>query len=236
MALFSVASQVFEKLPDVCFGVVVAKGIDNATEYPEISSLLQEAAALAYERFSAADLKIDPALAPYRSAFVALGFNPNKFTCSVEALCKRIVKGASMPEINPIVDLGNAMSLRYTLPMGAHDIRKLSGGLEVRFATEDDSFLPFGGTGLEHPDPGELVYVSGNTVKTRRWIWRQGEDGKIDTASSDVIFPIDSFRSTNVEAMLSARDELARRLREYFGCDVTTGLIDADNLSFSLQI
>lgn len=39
---FSVSKEVFEKLDNVCFGIVVARGIDNAIENIEAKKLLIE--------------------------------------------------------------------------------------------------------------------------------------------------------------------------------------------------
>lgn len=235
MAVFRVAPQVFDKLPGVVFGVVVAKGIDNSSEHPSVSGFLESETASARQRLDGVNLKEHPAIVPYRDAFLSLGFNPNKFMCSVEALCRRAAKGSDLPKINPVVDLGNAVSMRYILPIGAHDIRKLDGDLEVRFAEPGDTFMPFGENGAERPDGGELVYVSGHTVKTRRWIWRQSEDGKIGAGSSDVVFPIDGFRNSNGEAVISAAKELAKMLEEFFGCKVMSGLVDRENPLFPLD-
>lgn len=235
MAVFRIASQVFDKLPNAVFGVVVAKGIDNRSEHPLVSGFLESETISARQRLGGVNLREHPAIAPYREAFMSLGFNPNKFMCSVEALCKRAAKGMDLPKINPVVDLGNAMSMKYILPIGAHDIGKLDGDLEVRFARPGDSFLPFGENAAERPDSGELVYVSGHTVKTRRWIWRQSEDGKISEASSDVVFPIDGFEDSNGEAVVSATKELARLLEQFFGCAVRFGYVNRDSLTFSLE-
>lgn len=95
--------------------------------------------------------------------------------CSIEALITRIAKGNSIPSISPIVDLCNALSLKYILPIGAHDIDNFKGDIEIRRANENDIFVPFNSEEFEHPDLDEIIYVSGNEVKTRRWTWRQGE-------------------------------------------------------------
>lgn len=234
MRIFHVARQVFDKFPNSVFGVVVAKGINNLPEDPRISQLLEEQTLAARNAFNGANLREHPMITPYREAFAALGYNPNKFMCSVEALCKRVMKGSALPRINSVVDLGNAISLKYILPIGAHDIRKLSGDLEVRFAEEGDSFLPFGETEREYPDSGELVYASGHTIKTRRWIWRQSDDGKIDETSTDVVFPIDGFSDRNLESVIKARDELAALLEEFFRCEVSVSIVTKDNQSFAL--
>ena len=107
------------------------------------------------------------------------------------------------------VYFGNAVSLKYTLPMGAHDLGGGSEDICIRLARPGDSFLPFGGDTEEAPDSGEVVYAVGDQVRTRRWTWRQSEHGKITAASSDIFFPIDGFTDFNRERVIAARDELA---------------------------
>ena len=129
---FVVEKEIFEKLPTACFGVVVAKGIDNGKSYPTVDALLDESIAAAAAHFEGKKVKEEPEILPYREAFRALGINPNKFMCSIEALFTRIAKGKGMPHINPIVDLGNAVSLKYTLPMGAHDLSATTSACALR--------------------------------------------------------------------------------------------------------
>ncbi len=47
---FIVEKEIFEKLPNACFGVVMAKGIDNSKAYPEIDKLLDESITAAAQR------------------------------------------------------------------------------------------------------------------------------------------------------------------------------------------
>ena len=137
----------------------------------------------------------------------------------------KTAKKKGFPEINAIVDLGNAVSLKYGLPIGAHDLATMKDGLEVRLAQEDDTFLPFGGTETEKPDPGEVVYVSGTEVRTRRWTWRQSEIGKISEETSDVLFHIDGFVGVNEAAVRAAMEEFAVLLQEIFGTGAELGLL-----------
>jgi len=234
---FTVAPGVFEKLPGVCFGVVVGKGIDNTAEHPEVSSMLDKAVAEVQSRFEGKKVKEDTAILPYRHAFTSLGINPNKFMSSIEAMVTRVAKGKGLPHINPVVDLGNALSLKYILPMGAHDIVQAKGcDIEVRFSCEGDSFIPFGEIAAETVPPGELVYVVGKQIRTRHWIWRQSELGKISPASRDIFFPIDGFAQFNEEAILAARDELVGLCGSVLGCNtVLSGFVDAEHPFFDLS-
>ena len=224
---FIIEKSVFEKLPGTVFGAVVAR-VDNKKANREISDLLARQVAESCAEMGSQNLKEHPYILPYREAFTALSMNPNKFMCSIEALCKRVQKGNGLPSVNPIVDLGNAVSLKYMLPIGAHDLGKMDDDFFVRFSVPEDRFTPFGSNEQEIPDPGELVYVSGNTVKTRRWIWRQSEDGKIDENSCFILFPIDGFESYR-ERISAAQDELADLVGKHFGVSAKKGLLTNDN-------
>ncbi|WP_225436852.1 phenylalanine--tRNA ligase beta subunit-related protein [Limosilactobacillus reuteri] len=54
--------------------------------------------------------------------------------CSVEALFKRLSKRKELPHINPLVDLNNAVSFKYTLPMDTHNLDNASTDIMMRLA------------------------------------------------------------------------------------------------------
>ena len=76
---FRVEKEIFEKLPNACFGVVMARGIDNSKAYPEIEKLLTESIQTAALHFEGKKVKEEPEILPYREAFRTLGINPNKY-------------------------------------------------------------------------------------------------------------------------------------------------------------
>lgn len=232
---FIVDKALFDILPTACFGVVAVQGLDNSGSNVVIKDLLAKAVTEAEEYFDNVKIKEATEIVPYREAFRALDINPNKFMCSIEALLSRVAKKKGLPHINAVVDAGNAVSVTYRIPLGAHDLDSMAGDIEIRPARPEDSFIPFGSTEAEKPDEGEMVYVSGGEVRTRRWTWRQSEKGKITTDTSSVFFPIDGFSDVNKEQVLAARDELASLLHEQFGCRVITGFVDAEQPEFVFE-
>lgn len=232
MKKFIINKSVFEKLPNYCVGIIEVSGIDNSKLNQRIDAMLSENIAKFSETYKDCNIREIENIKAYREAFLSLNMNPNKFMCSIEALTKRVQKVQELPHINPIVNLGNALSVKYLLAMGAHDIEKLESDLEVRFSTTDDSFLPMGDTTTEVMPKGELIYASNNTVKTRRWIWRQSDNSKITAETNHVFFPIDGFTDINKEQVIAARDELAEILEQEFACQVRKGFVDINNNEF----
>lgn len=74
----------------------------------------------------------------------------------------------------------------------------------IRFSKKGDKFVAFGSKEEEELEDGELIYCVGNEVRTRRWIWRQSEKGKITEETTDVFFPIDGFKDKNYNSVINA--------------------------------
>lgn len=228
---FIVSKEIFDDIPNALFGVIVARGIDNHKSYDWIKDMLDESIEECKKFYEGKVVKVSAPITYYRDAFRALGINPNKFMCSIEALVTRTVKKGEMPNINTLVDLGNALSLKYNIPLGIHDIDRFSGDMEIKKSTGNEDFIPFGGNTVEHPDKGEVIYVSGTDVKTRRWTWRQGENSKITEDTTNVFIPLDAFLE-NKEDMLKLQSEFADILKNKLGAIVSIGIVDKDNNEF----
>lgn len=233
---FYVTKDVFEKIPDGKFGLVSVIGADNTGSNPEIQAFLQENVEKCTEFYTGKKVKNEPELQPYREAFRNMGINPNRYMCAIEALMTRIAKGQGMPAINTIVDLGNGVSLKHHLPIGAHDLdTMIDGAFGVRVSEEGDTFLPFGAEEREPVEAGEVVYATGSHVRTRRWTWRQGNEGMITENTSHMLYIIDGFEC-NLEEVLAAREELAELAEKYLGGTVKIGMIDKENMEFETEL
>ncbi len=195
---YSVDTSVFEINPNIKFGILIGKNIRNSETTPGDEGRLRDAERRMRENFRADQVRELPNVLLYREFMTNAGINPNKFPPSVEAMFKRILKGGTLPIINAVVDLCNAVSIERTISLGAHDLKDIQENLEVRFAREGDRFLPFGATEYENVDKDELVFTSGNTVQTRKWIWRQSELGKTTISSTDIFFQLVGFEAADL--------------------------------------
>lgn len=231
---FIVEEEVFKKLDDYCVGGVVAYNVNNYESNADIANLLGEEVKKAFIDLNDVNLKEHPQISLYRNAMQAVDINPNRFPCSIEAMLKRVQKGNPLPSVNAIVDLNNYISVKYTLPMGSHDIDALTGDIYVRFSKENDAFLPLGEEHEELLASGELVYSDDVRIRTRKWIHRQSNIGKINPESKNIFFPIDGFTS-NKDKILAASAELEMLLKQYFKCEVLTGFIDKNSNEIKIK-
>ena len=114
-----------------------------------------------------------PEIQAWRRAFAQLGLKPTQYRCASESLLRRFRKEGSLPALHPLVDLCNAISLAFAIPVAVLDAAQISGPLEVRYATGEESYLTFAGD-VEHPAPGEVIFADrAGQAHARRWTNRQ---------------------------------------------------------------
>lgn len=230
---YTVDEKLFSMLPHAQFGIIVARQLPNGPTTSDDNATLAAAEAEIRAEITPETLKTHPHIAIYRDALETVGINPNKYTNSVEAMSKRVIKGASLPRINALVDLCNALALKYRVSMGGHDLADIKADLEVRPSVDGDIFLPFGETNYETVSPGEMVFTSGNIVQTRQWLWRQSELGKVTLDSKDIIFQLVGFNQGAPSQLSKAMSALEEILMTRFNTKYDVFLVDKDNRSIT---
>src|SRR5512133_993276 len=129
-----IAPEVFAKFPEYRRGLVIAHGIQNGPSPEELIASLREAEAALCGQLSPENVATHPKIESWREAYRALGVKPTEFRPSMEALVRRVLKKDPLPAISKIVDLGNLVSIRHLVPIGAHAIDQLADDMDRRAA------------------------------------------------------------------------------------------------------
>lgn len=156
-----------------------------------------------------------PSVAAWRRAFSRLGVKPTQYRSAVEALLRRLSKAGDVPTINPLVDIGNLVSIRHALPVAVFDLDQIQPPITVRFASGNEIFYGIGTGGHDSPAPGEVIFVDAHgAVCARRWCWRQSATSAAGPATSRAMIVIEGHHASAAEDVdAAARDlvELAER-------------------------
>jgi len=215
--LFSIQKELFDILPDLTIGMVVAKGVDNTHSSQEMDDLLPRAVEEVKKNFIGDKAQEHPRIKPWRTAFTKLGISGSKFPSSIESMARRVLKGDPFPKINPLVDLYNSVSLRFLIPMGGHDLDTLEGNIHLRFTEGWEPFSPMGGGETVTVPKGELVYRDDREVLTRNWVWRQCEKDKATEKTKNIFIPIDVLGEVGRERADEIILELSQLIPRYLG-------------------
>jgi DNA/RNA-binding domain of Phe-tRNA-synthetase-like protein len=210
------ASQVLERFPDYRGVVMYARGLENRPSDEFSSKLLSEAEAAARVAFPDGKASEHPHLQAWRAAFQAFGVKPSKMLNSAEALISRVLKGNELPRINWLADVYNAISVRHVLPIGGEDLDHAVGAQRLVIARGDESFdtVKDGAVVVDHPQPGEVVWMDDAGVTCRAWNWRQCVRTRLTENTKNAYFVLDSLEPFTLEVLNAASDELEGYLKQ----------------------
>src|SRR5271170_678302 len=167
---FQHAADIWRDFPELVPGVVFADGI---TPDAKVADGISRYSDIARSRLADAPESELPEIQAWRRAFSRMGLKPTQYRCASESLLRRFRKEGSLPQLHPLVDLCNAVSLAFAIPVAVFDVSKITGDLGVRYADGGEDYLTFSGD-TEHPAPHEVIFAdAARRVHARRWTNRQ---------------------------------------------------------------
>ncbi|WP_406859300.1 phenylalanine--tRNA ligase beta subunit-related protein [Streptomyces sp. HUAS MG47] len=211
---FIVSDGVRTLVPGFTHLAIEARGLVNGPSDDASSALLDDAARRLAERLDGRTPDQDPHIAAWRAAYTAFGAKPSRTRNSAEALARRALADGGLPRINRLVDAYNAISVAHLIPAGGEDLDRIQGDMRLIRAVGDEPFTTTAGgeQTVEHPETGEIVWCDDEGVTCRRWNWRQGPRTRIDDATENAIFLLESLAPMTVDALVAAGAELAESL------------------------
>jgi DNA/RNA-binding domain of Phe-tRNA-synthetase-like protein len=167
---FQHSGEIWHDFPELVPGILFAEGI---THDVSADSRTARFIAAARSRLAAGPEGELPEIQAWRRAFSRMGLKPTQYRCASESLLRRFRKEGTLPRLHPLVDLCNAVSLAFAIPVAAFDVSRITGHLDVRYAAGDEDYLTFSAQ-LEHPCSGEVIFSDqARQAHARRWTNRQ---------------------------------------------------------------
>ena len=167
---FQHSAEIWRDFPGLVAGALFADGITADVSVAAHTAKFTAAAASRLAAVPESDL---PEIQAWRRAFARMGLKPTQYRCAAESLLRRFRKQGALPHQHPLVDLCNAVSLAFAVPVAVFDVATITGWLEVRCAAGDEEYMTFHGE-VEHPAAGEVIFCDGaRRAHARRWTNRQ---------------------------------------------------------------
>jgi len=193
----------------VAYDVVV--GVDNTRYTAELEEEISRAVTETRQALSLETLKDHPVIRAYRDFYWrALGIDPTKQRPAQEALLRRVLRGEPLPRINPVVDAGNAASVKYMVPIGLYDLAKIRGdALRIRMSRRGEVFRPIGGSPYELD--GQIVLASDGQI-LHVYPYRDSVETKIDPSTRDVLVVVAGVPGVEEERLIKTAYYLRKLL------------------------
>lgn len=225
-----VTDEVFARFPDVVLGVVVALRVDNSGDGTGLADPLRQEEERVCASLAGAQIAEHPHIAPWREAYRRFGAKPREHPSSIENLARRVLKGWTVPHVNPLVDLYNTISLRHLVPVGGEDLDRVQGDVLLAVATDQEAPVHLlGEPEARPPKPGEIIYKDDLGTLCRRWNWKEAERTKLTAETRNAFLVIEGLPPVGRDLVERAAGELAALVREHCGGAVEVALIDRDH-------
>jgi DNA/RNA-binding domain of Phe-tRNA-synthetase-like protein len=181
---FQHSADIWRDFPALVPGVLYTDGI---TSHADVEARAGKFTAIAKSRLAASPEAELSEIQAWRRAFARMGLKPTQYRCAAESLLRRFRKEGGLPRLHPLVDLCNAVSLAFAIPVAALDVNTIAWPLEVRYAAGDEDYLTFGGD-TEHPATGEVIFADqAGQAHARRWTNRQSGRSAVRDGTAAVL-------------------------------------------------
>lgn len=228
---FRYDTKIIAEFPNIIGGVIVGQKMQpRENEGLREAYLDQQRATI--EWIGDTPLSEIPSLAAWRQAFRQFGLNPTKIRSAPEALLRRLTKQGDIPSINPLVDIGNLVSIRYALPVAVFDIREVAGAITVHFANGSERYRQLGSDEIIHPEEGEVVFSDETgMVVARRWCWRQGAESAAQLDTQNAVICVEAQHAESRAEIQAATQDMLALLRTHADGEYRHQVLDAGNAS-----
>jgi tyrosyl-tRNA synthetase len=202
-----------EKVPDAREGLLLITNLNNSYNTDHSFQFLCEAMDKARVNFLKKDLSENKSIAQWLQKFNELGFESEKNKPSHIQLLSRVLDQQDLPNINPIVNIINAIQITHLVPIGAHDLANAIGSIKVGPNENNLTFPARDSNDISAVDSNEIVHADDKTVLTRKWCWRQGTKDLTNPESKTVMVFINSI-DKNTD-LLGIAKEIAGAVSKY---------------------
>lgn len=224
---FTVNPRIFVDFDNPRIAITSVKGANNLANITVIKQELKALEAKLEKEYGQQMISQLPKIAAWREAYRLFGVKAKDYPSSVEALYKRVSKGGSVAGINPIVDIYNYISLKYIVPAGGEDTDKMTGDLELTYATADERPVTvLGKAEAQAPVEGEVIYKDDEGTICRRWNWREVERTILTGNTKNCILVLEGLNPLTDAELQDAQQELGELVVQYCGGTVEHFVLD----------
>ena len=229
---FSHHPDIWSRFPELAASTLFVQGIHRNVS---VDAPVARFNAIARSRLDAAGSESElPEIKAWRGVFSRMGLKPTQYRCASESLLRRFKKEGALPPIHPLIDLCNAASLAFAIPVAALDVAKIQWPLQVRPATGEENYLSFSNE-IEHPEAGEVTFADAQgNAHARRWTHRQSGLSAIRDDTATVLVVMEGVHANAAHDVQQLATALGEALTQVWGVTPQRGLLTATSPRFEV--
>lgn len=228
---FSHHPDIWARFPELAASALFVRGIHARAN---VDAAIARFHATARERLAAVASESElPEVNAWRRVFSRMGLKPTQYRCASESLLRRFRKEGELPRIHPLIDVCNAASIAFGIPVAALDVGRIAWPLQVKHALGSEHYAGIGGE-EEPPDAGEVSFIDARgEAHARRWTHRQSGHSAVRDGTSDVLIVMEAVHAGAREDVERLAAALAEAIGSAWNVTVEPGRLSRHESTFS---
>lgn len=226
---FQHSPEVWRDFPDLVAGALYVTGVTADVSVEPRVAEFNDIAASRLEASSEGGLAEVQA---WRRTFSKMGLKPTQYRSASESLLRRFRKENSLPQIHPLIDLCNAISLASAIPVAVFDTSKIADYLEVRYASGAETYLTFSGE-TENPDVHEVIFAdAAERAHARRWTNRQSGYSAVRDSTATALVVVEALHESAQSDIRNLTTTIAGELSDAWKADPKSSILSRPETRF----
>ncbi len=228
---FQHSDSIWRDFPELAAGALHVEGVRSDVSVADAVDRFQAIASTALATRPEGELV---EIQAWRRTFGRMGLKPTQYRCASEALLRRFRKEGDLPSIHPLIDLCNAVSLAFAIPIAVFDLSRVSGDIEVTRARGDELYQTFSGE-TEHPEPGEVIFRDAKgRAHARRWTNRQSGHSAIRPQTTSALVVAEALHETATADIAELMAALEQAIGSAFDIRPISALLSPTSPRFAI--
>lgn len=197
------------------------EGIDNISITEEFENWREMKIKELIEKYKDYDIKNDNVIEGFYELHQAVGVPRRKNLPASENLIKLLTKKEELVHINKAVDIYNIISIDSKLCLGAHDIDKVSGNVNLKITDGTENFIPLGSYEKKPIKQGEYSFVDDDNDVICWLDIRQVDKTKVTENSKNILYLVIGNKENTYEELEKVANEIITITTKFCGGKAT---------------
>ncbi len=198
----------------ICF---IMTDLQNKESDPDFEIVKNEGLQKILPRLTKDQINEDLVIQGFKQLHEKIAHSNRETIAASENLLSYLLKTGKMPHINLLVDIYNLVSIETRLALGAHDIERISGNVQIRLLDGTENFWPIGANEPKKLRPGDYAYID-DSQDVLCWLEvRQVEKTKVTLDTHDCFYIIQGNSATDKTYLLNTADRLISLTKQFCG-------------------
>jgi DNA/RNA-binding domain of Phe-tRNA-synthetase-like protein len=141
-----------------------------------------------------------------------------------------------LPRLHPLVDICNAVSIAFAMPVAALDLDQVNEFIQVRHANGSETYLAFNGE-TETPPAGEVIFADASAhAHARRWTFRQSRQSIIMPQTRRALIVSEGLHDTAATDVPALIEALSGEISKLWSPPTYQAVLTADSPRFDFTL